>query len=115
MERYDFDATRIFNVDEAGISTVHKPPKVIAKKGARQVGATTSGERGVNTTVVCCCNAAGTYIPPMILFKRKRMVEILAEGAPPCSLVVCNESGWMDKELFTRWLQHFVSWTKPTA
>ena len=28
-------------------------------------------------------------------------------GAPPGSNVCCNESGWMTKELFVKWLKHF--------
>ena len=45
----------------------------------------------------------------MVIFKRKRMIESLKDGAPPGSVVVNNESGWMPKELFLEWLKHFVS------
>ena len=66
-EAHDIDATRIYNVDEAVLSTVHKPPKVIAKKDAKQAGATAGGERGVEMLLQCCWN-----LPPPILFKRER-------------------------------------------
>jgi len=39
-------ASRIFNCDETGVSTVHKPTKVLASKGKHQIGALTSAERG---------------------------------------------------------------------
>ena len=50
-------------MDETRLTTVHKPPKVIAGKKAKQVGQVTSAERGVLTTVVCAINAAGGCIP----------------------------------------------------
>lgn len=36
----------IWNIDEAGCSTVANPPKVIATRGCKQVGQMTSAERG---------------------------------------------------------------------
>ena len=46
----------IFNIDESGMTTVHNPGKVIARKGSKQVGRLMSGERGTTTTVVCAMN-----------------------------------------------------------
>lgn len=43
---------KIFNVDESGFQTVQKKPQeVVGGKGKKQVGALTSAERGVNTTM----------------------------------------------------------------
>jgi len=111
---YPYGPGQIFNMDETGLTTVQKPQKILAKKGKHQVGALTSAERGVNTTVVCCVSAAGQYVPPMIIFKRLRMKEELKDGAPPGSLVVCNESGWMDSDMYYAWLQHFIQVVKPS-
>ncbi|KAJ4439343.1 hypothetical protein ANN_07465 [Periplaneta americana] len=84
VEQNKLDATRIFNVDETGLSTVQKRTrKVIAKKGKQQVGSIASGERGMTTTAVCCASAAGQYIPPMLIFKRTRAKDELMDGAPP--------------------------------
>ena len=33
IDMHGFDATRMFNMDESGITTVQKPGKVIGKKG----------------------------------------------------------------------------------
>ena len=49
----------IYNMDEIGHTTVHKPSKLVSTCGKRQVGAITSDERGSNTTGVYCENAAG--------------------------------------------------------
>lgn len=103
---------QVYNVDESGLSTVHKPSKILAKKGKHQVGAVTSGERGTNTTCVCCMNAAGEYIPPMLIFKRKRMTDVLKRAGPPNTLYSCSDSGWITSELFLDWIQHFIKWTR---
>ena len=114
LQENSIPPTRIFNMDETGLTTVQKPQRVIAQKGKAQVGAITSAERGVNTTCVCCMSAAGQYIPPMILFKRMRMKDELKDGAPPGSLVLCNASGWMEQDMFLAWLNHFIASVKPT-
>lgn len=102
--------SKIFNVDESGFTTVQKKPsKVLGLKGKRQVGAATSGERGVNTTIVCCTNAAGNFIPPMIIFKRKRQPQELEIGAPTGSIVTISDTGYINSELFVDWLKHFHS------
>lgn len=112
-DEHNFGPTSIYNVDETGLSTVQKPQKIISRKGKHQVGAITSGERGTNTTCVCCFNAAGTYIPPMMIFKRLRFKDELKEGAPPGTTFACSESGWITSELFVKWLKHFISFVKP--
>ncbi|KAJ2937617.1 hypothetical protein O0L34_g17873 [Tuta absoluta] len=115
VDKNKLTANKIFNVDESGFQTVQKKPqKVVGEKGKRQVGALTSGERGVNTTMVACASVTGQFIPPMIIFKRMRMNEQLKEGAPAGSLVKVSESGYINRELFVEWLEHFISVVKPT-
>lgn len=46
-------------MDETGITTVQKPDRTVTRKGARQVGALTSGERGTLVTVAMAANALG--------------------------------------------------------
>jgi len=67
-ERYKFEATDIWNVDETGCTTVQKPPKVIAETGIKQVGALTSSERGQLVTVCCAVSAVGQAIPLLFVF-----------------------------------------------
>ena len=35
------------------------------------------------------------------------MIPILQDGAPEGSMVVNNQSGWMEKGLFLQWIKHF--------
>lgn len=54
VDEHGIDATRMYNVDKNGFSTVQKKnSKVISQKGKNRVGAISSGERGVNTTYIC--------------------------------------------------------------
>ncbi|KAJ4430816.1 hypothetical protein ANN_19407 [Periplaneta americana] len=53
ISKYKIPATRMYNVDETGISTVQTPSRIISLKGMKQVGSVTSWERGRNITVYC--------------------------------------------------------------
>ena len=68
----------------------------------------TSGERGGTVTVVCAMSASGAYVPPLLVFPRKRMTDRLAVGAPSGSVVRVNSSGLTDSFLFIEWLTHFI-------
>lgn len=115
VEKYKFEPHRIFNVDETGISGVHKPSRILAQKGRKQVGAITSGERGQNTTIVCCISASGLYVPPMFIFKRERMKEGLDRNGPVGAIYRCSKSGWITEDLFLEWLNHFAQFVKASV
>ena len=56
-EEHGFTAVDVWNCDETGVTTVTKPPKVLAARGSRRVSSVTSDERGVLTTLIMACNA----------------------------------------------------------
>ncbi|CAG9561341.1 unnamed protein product [Danaus chrysippus] len=118
-DKYNLTPDRIYNCDETGISCVSKTKsKIIAEKGRKQVGSLSSAERGQTVTVEICFNAAGTYMPPMLIFPRQRMKQELLDRAPPGTTAECNARGWMTTETFMSWFQRFVifsgvSITKP--
>ncbi|XP_072377872.1 uncharacterized protein [Diabrotica undecimpunctata] len=70
-DEYKFPPTRIFNVDETGITNVNRPNRIIGPRGQKQVGAVTSVERGKNVTVCCCMSASGSFTPPMTIHLSK--------------------------------------------
>lgn len=74
-EKYNFPPSSVFNLDEAGWSTVPNKLSKITKKGKRLVGKVTSAERGKLITAVCYFSAGGDYIPPALFFPRKRIRE----------------------------------------
>lgn len=106
---------RLFNADETSHTVVQKPQKVIAQRGKHQVGAITSCERGQNVTGMYAMSASGVFIPPMLIFARKRMKESLVYGAPPGAIYRCQDKGWMDADGFYYWLSHFIDHTKPST
>ena len=114
LEDKKFPPHRIFNMDESGLSTVsNNTPKVILRKGKRHVGKVVSADRGQNVTVVCSMSPTGIYVPPAIIFPRKRMNDDLYRDAPEGSLPLISDTGYMNTELFIDWLNHFSKHVKP--
>ena len=63
MKKIQHNPTKIFNVDETGLTVVqHKNRKVIAVKGKRQVHRLSSAERGSLVTVVTCMSVCSTHV-----------------------------------------------------
>ncbi|KAJ0172481.1 hypothetical protein K1T71_011620 [Dendrolimus kikuchii] len=91
---------RIFNIDETVITT----------KGAKSVHSVTSGEKGETVSIVACCNAAGNFLPPVVIIKGVNKKPEFQDGLPPGSEVYMNKkSAYINAELFQKWLiQHFV-------
>ncbi|XP_036334788.1 uncharacterized protein LOC118745442 [Rhagoletis pomonella] len=113
--KHNFSATRIWNVDETGLSVVQsRQPKVIAQKGKRQIGAMTSAERGSLITVITYMSAGGSFVPPYFIFPRKNSHPLLMKDAPPGAKFSCHLSGWVQIPIFTNWFKHFLEFTKPT-
>lgn len=107
----DFSPAKIYNMDESGLSTVQKPPRIFAQRGKKQVGALTSAERGQHVSIAVCANAAGNFIPPAIIIPRKNYKPEYFDSAPPGTLQLCYDSGYMVGDLFVKWMKHFVGST----
>ncbi|XP_004207692.2 uncharacterized protein LOC101241821 [Hydra vulgaris] len=109
--RYKFDPYCIYNVDEAGLTTVQKPVKVLAGKGSKQLGRITSPERGSLVTVCCALNAIRNSIPPLFVFPRVKLHDYMIEEGPPGCVGFANPSGWMNSDIFIKWIKHFVRYS----
>lgn len=115
VDKHKLTQDRIYNSDETGISVNPKGhSKIIATRGKRQVGALTSADRGENVTVELCFSAAGAYMPPMLIFPRVRMQKEFEVGLPPGSWAEVYQTGWMTSDLFFKWFQNFVAFSKAT-
>lgn len=114
MKQHNFPASRIFNMDETGISSVQKLGPILGPKGQKQVGGVTSWERGRNITAVCAFSAAGQYIPPMFIYPRQRLTPLLERGGPAGAIYRCSKNGWSNEDLFLEWLKHFSTFAKPS-
>ncbi|KAJ8972487.1 hypothetical protein NQ314_000165 [Rhamnusium bicolor] len=86
-----FESSRIYNVDETGITMVQQPPKILAPKGVKQIGGIISAERGVLVTMICCINAAGNTVPPLFVFPRANFKNHMLKGAPVGAIGAANK------------------------
>ena len=110
-EEHGFSETHIWNCDETGVTTVTKPPKILARTGSKRVSAVTSEERGVITTLIMACSAAGNFMAPFFIFRRKKPCPTLLNSAPASSKMAVSCNGWSTEESFLQWLQEFIRFT----
>ena len=57
-------------------------------------------------------SVTGHFIPPMMIFKQKCLNPDLIERAPPGPIAGCSDSGWIDKDLFMKYIKHFINHSK---
>lgn len=113
IDKYQLTGDHIFNFDETGVTVNPKyQSKIIAPKGKRQVGALTSSERGETVTAALCMSAAGSYMPPMLIFPRKKKQQEFGLVLPPGSWSEVHETGWMTADLFLVWFTKFISFQR---
>ena len=112
MDLHKFECHDIYNVDETGCTTVSAPENIVAGKGVKQVGSITSAETGQLVTAVYGINAAGSVVPPMLIFPRKNVREHFTKGDPPGCIGGTNSSGWVNEDLFLDYLNHFIRHTR---
>ena len=95
--------SRIYNMDETGMPLDHKPPKVVARKGMKKVHCRTCGSKG-QITMLVCANAAGSVIPPIVIFEGQRFNPEWSKDEVPDTLYGMSEKGWTDQEMFFFWM-----------
>ena len=115
IQKHHFDALTIYNCDETGMKTLQQSlSKILVARGKRQVGSTTSAERGKNVKVICAANACGNYIPPSFIFPRVKMNSLFMDQAPHSSQGFAKFSGWMTMELYKKYMEYCCKFIKPT-
>lgn len=110
----NFNATHIWNIDEMGLTTVHKPNRVVSRKGYRQCGRMTSGERGNIVSMALAVNATGNRAPPYLIFPRSRFHDHFLNNGPSICWGGANSSGFMNSENFLNYIQKFQEFTRCT-
>ncbi len=98
----------IYNMDESGFPLEPKPLKTVHRKGDKQPYHVTKGTKS-QVTVVACVSASGQYVPPMIIWARKKMNPELAVGEIPGTIYALSDKGWMTATIFDKWFKrHFL-------
>ncbi|KAJ4445575.1 hypothetical protein ANN_12256 [Periplaneta americana] len=57
---------------------------------------------------------AGYYVPPALIFPRKRYKPEFCDRTPPDTLGMVSDSGFINSELFMTWLEHFSKHVVPS-
>jgi hypothetical protein len=78
-------------------------PRVFAPIGKRSVSKVVLAERGQTVSAVCYMSASGIWVPPCLIFPRKRIKDELFVGAPPGTPKLVAESGYMNTEQMCYW------------
>ena len=73
MDTIKHNPARLYNCDKTGFTIVqHKHTKILRLKSKRQISSLQSAERGSHVTVVNCMSPTGHFIPPLLVFTRKK-------------------------------------------
>lgn len=97
----------IYNLDETGLQPEHRPPNIIGSVNSKAQAVTSP--RSTTVTVIGCCNAIGNSIPPFFIFKGKRFMPELMNGASAGAHGTVSDSGWSNSVIFQQYLQeHFL-------
>lgn len=104
---------RLYNMDEKGCRlTLHHQQQVLAEKGTKRVHFVAQ-EHAENVTIAMCVNAVGNALPPMVLFKGKRLKPEYCDQLPAGSLVKMANKGSMTTELFVDFINHLGQYKSP--
>ena len=90
LKTAQYTPSRAWNMDETGITNVQR-------------------HRGDQSYSRVCHQCSS--LSPMFIFPRKRMVAALMNAVPPESKGYCSPNGWIDADLFVKWLEHFAAST----
>ena len=103
---------RIFNADESGLQMNTRGRHVFCEKGKKNIHSIFPKEKGETVTVLACCNAAGNFMPPTVIFKGKRIHTEYQGQLPPGSYVFVSDSGYVITDIFFCFVKHFISYFK---
>ncbi|KAF2894937.1 hypothetical protein ILUMI_11233 [Ignelater luminosus] len=87
--------------------------KVLSLRDRRQIDTLVSGERGFLVTAEICMNASGNFMPTMFMFRRLRANSKFLDGVLPGSTAEFHFSGWMQKDIFLKWVKRFINFGHP--
>lgn len=106
----------LWNVDETGLSADKCNQKVYVGRTQRNAYSIQSMGTKTMYTVLFCCSAIGTYLPPYTLYKAQSLWESWCEGGAPGALYGVSDSGWMFDKNFEAWfIKAFEPLTRDSA
>ena len=103
----EYPLSLIRNMDEMPMSFNLSSNTTVKQSGSKTVSILPTGHEQSNFTVVLACLADGTKLPPVIIFKLKK---IPREEFPEGVVIHANSEGWMNEEKMIWWIENI--WTK---
>lgn len=91
---------------------MHHQQHVLAQKGNKRVHFIAQ-EHAENKTIAMCVNASGNSVPPMIIFKGKRLRPELNDNLPDGTIVRMAPTGSMTTDLFVDFIHHLGNYKSP--
>ena len=95
----------IYNVDEKGLSTSHKPPNVVSSSCLKPP---VNNSCRQTITGLCCGGAQGQQVPTYFIFPYKRFNNDLVKGATTGTGYIMTESGWSNMSVFQSYLENHL-------
>ena len=90
---------------------MQKPCRIVAKRGMKQVGFTTSAKRGA---LVYSCLCSFSYWKQYTSVFLSFLAFTFMIAGPTGSNGAANPSGWMTEDIFVLFLKHFVHYARCT-
>lgn len=85
--------TNIFNCDETGFQCNPGSAQIICRRGSKNPINIIADSDKTSYTILSCCNAAGNFLPPLILYKAKNLYSEWCLNGPEGASYNSNESG----------------------
>ena len=113
IELLNVPPQNIFNYDETNLREDPGLKEVIVRRGYGRVERIMEDTKSC-TSVMFCGDAAGNYLPPMVVYKSNGQAEKSWKiGGPKGALYECTKSGWFNMETFSKWFfSIFLPWAK---
>ena len=106
-KEHDYPLSLIGNMDETPLSFNLPSNTTIEHSGSKTVSILSTGHERSNFTVVLACLADGTKLPPVIIFKLKKVPR---EEFPDGVIIRANPEGWMNESEMLWWVENI--WSK---
>jgi hypothetical protein len=116
FRKYMPQSQHIYNIDETGFSMgENSKAYVIVDTTQTCLGQSVEGAKGEWVTVIECVSAAGTAIPPFVIFKGKFIQSNWFQpNTPKDWMISLSPKGWTNNALGLKWLEiHFEPHTRP--
>ena len=98
-------ADRIWNSDETGFCLGMTSKRILSRRGDRNVSEIGGASDHQYITVNACGSAAGTKLPPFVLYKGKHLYNTWTEGGPAGTCYGVSPSGWMEEANYLKWFE----------